>query len=80
MGIIMRQLIGLTRYFVEQIWLIHGKQDTDNPYIGSEQLYRKLAGNKRLIFTSYNNLNHNSIMVPYLLTEDIPMWLFGTDK
>lgn len=64
----------------KKIWLIHGKKDADNPYIGSERLYRMLAGNKRLLFTSYGNLDHNNIMIPYLLNEDIPKWLFETDK
>ncbi|SDR04587.1 Phospholipase/Carboxylesterase [Chryseobacterium soldanellicola] len=64
----------------KKIWLIHGKQDIDNPYMVSEELYRKLAGNKKLIFSSYKNLDHNNIMVPFLLTEDIPKWLFEADK
>ncbi|SFA49583.1 Alpha/beta hydrolase family protein [Pedobacter suwonensis] len=59
------------------IWLIHGRQDYDNPYEGSEHLYRALKGNRNLLFTTYNKLDHNLITIPLLLTPQIPAWLFS---
>jgi|UPI000647E564 predicted peptidase len=38
----------------KKIWLIHGKQNIENLYIGSEKLYRKLAGNKHT-YLCYSN-------------------------
>ncbi|MCG2617042.1 prolyl oligopeptidase family serine peptidase [Terrimonas sp. NA20] len=59
------------------IWLIHGKKDQENPYAGSQLLYRKLSGNKNLVFTTFSNLDHNSINIPFLLSEKIPQYLFA---
>jgi len=59
------------------IWLIHGRQDYDNLYEGSEHLYRALKGNRNLLFTTYNKLDHNLITIPLLLTPQIPAWLFS---
>ncbi|WP_264530041.1 alpha/beta fold hydrolase [Flavobacterium sp. N502540] len=64
----------------KNIWLIHGKKDDDNPYIGSVELFTKLSSNKNLTFTTLNNLNHNNIVIPFLLTEEIPKWLFEKHK
>lgn len=64
----------------KNIWLIHGKKDEDNPYPGSEALYKKLAGDKNLRFTTYTNLNHNTITIPFLETDEIPKWLFTKSK
>ncbi len=60
----------------KDIWLIHGKKDDENPYIGSVELYNKLSSNKNLIFTTFTNLNHNNIVIPFLVTDEIPKWLF----
>lgn len=60
----------------KNIWLIHGEKDNENPYIGSIELFDKLSSNKNLIFTTFNNLNHNNILIPFLVTEEIPKWLF----
>lgn len=62
------------------IWLIHGKEDIENPYIGSAELYARLKNNKNLFFTTFNNLQHNNIMIPYLLSDEIPKWLFKTSR
>lgn len=62
------------------IWLIHGREDIENPYIGSAELYARLKNNKNLFFTTFNNLQHNSIMIPYLLSDEIPKWLFKTSR
>jgi predicted peptidase len=60
----------------KNIWLIHGEKDDDNPYIGSVELFTKLSSDKKLIFTTLSNLNHNNIVIPFLITEEIPKWLF----
>lgn len=60
----------------KNIWLIHGKQDDENPYIGSVELHNKVSSNKNLIFTTFTNLNHNNIVIPFLVTNEIPKWLF----
>ncbi|TYO93058.1 phospholipase/carboxylesterase [Elizabethkingia miricola] len=64
----------------KKIWLIHGGEDNENPYAGSEMLYKKLNGNKNLLFTTYTYLNHNNIMIPFLLNDEIPKWLFEKRK
>ncbi|OCW72609.1 carboxylesterase family protein [Elizabethkingia anophelis] len=64
----------------KKIWLIHGGEDNENPYAGSEVLYKKLKGNKNLLFTTYTYLNHNNITIPFLLNDEIPKWLFGKRK
>lgn len=64
----------------KNIWLIHGEKDDENPYIGSLELFNKLSSNKNLIFTTFSNLNHNNIVIPFLITEEIPKWLFEMHK
>ncbi|WP_139262545.1 carboxylesterase family protein [Chryseobacterium polytrichastri] len=64
----------------KNIWLIHGKNDDENPYIGSVELFNKLPSDKKLIFTTFTNLNHNNIVIPFLITDEIPKWLFEKRK
>ncbi|KMQ68621.1 phospholipase [Chryseobacterium sp. FH2] len=64
----------------KNIWLIHGEKDTDNPYNGSAELFGKLREGKKIIFTSYSELNHDNITIPLLLNEAIPKWLFQQHK
>ncbi|MCC9065193.1 alpha/beta fold hydrolase [Flavobacterium piscisymbiosum] len=64
----------------KNIWLIHGQKDDDNPYVGSLELFNKLSSNKNLAFTTLSNLNHNNIVIPFLITEEIPKWLFEKHK
>ena len=64
----------------KSILLIHGENDIDNPYEGSEILYSRLKGNKKLFFKTYSNLNHHNITIPLLLSEEIPSWLFNQKK
>lgn len=64
----------------KNIWLIHGEKDDENPYVGSVELYQKLSSNKKRVFTTFSNLNHNNIVIPFLLTEEIPKWLFEKHK
>ncbi|WP_199768540.1 hypothetical protein [Sphingobacterium sp. HMA12] len=70
-------LSNLEKLKQKDIWLIHGEKDMDNPYIGSEILFKKLKGNNRLIFTTFKNLQHNNIVIPYLLTDELQKWLFS---
>lgn len=60
----------------KSILLIHGQNDTENPYTGSLELYSKLSGNKKMIFKTYTRLDHNNITIPFLLSDEIPKWLF----
>jgi predicted peptidase len=64
----------------KNIWLIHGEKDQENPYIGSFELFNKLSSNKNLVFTTLSNLNHDNIVIPFLITEEIPKWLFEKHK
>lgn len=64
----------------QNILLIHGQQDVDNPYAGSVALFQRLHGNKHLTFKSYTNLDHGTITIPFLLTDEIPDWLFKQKK
>lgn len=73
-------LSNLAKIKDKNIWLIHGKNDDENPYIGSVQLFDKLSSNKNLTFTTFNNLNHNNIVIPFLVTDEIPKWLFEKRK
>ncbi len=58
------------------IWLIHGKQDDENPFSGSQKLFEQLKGNAKARFTIYENLNHNTITYPLLTTDELAKWLF----
>jgi len=62
------------------IWLIHGRRDEDNPYAGSVRLDEALQGDRRVRFTTYNRLDHATITIPFLLSEDLPAWLFGQKR
>jgi predicted peptidase len=73
-------LSNLNKMKEKNIWLIHGKNDDENPYIGSVELYNKLSSDKNLIFTTFTNLNHNNIVIPFLITDEIPKWLFEKRK
>ncbi|WP_293312550.1 phospholipase [Pedobacter sp. UBA5917] len=64
----------------KSVWLIHGLHDDENPYKGSELLYRAMKGNPNLLFTTYNKLDHNLITIPLLLHSQIPAWLFDKYK
>lgn len=66
----------LDRWNEKSIFLIHGKKDIDNPYEGSLELFKRLKGNKNLLFKTYNELDHNNITIPFLLNNEIPNWLF----
>lgn len=63
----------------KNILLIHGQKDDENPYKGSVDLFNKLS-NKRATFLTFTELDHNNIHIPFLLTEQIPQWLFGRHR
>lgn len=69
-------LSNLNAFQHKNIWLIHGEKDSENPYVGSKILYEKLQGNNRLKFTTFKNLQHNNIVIPFLLTDELHTWLF----
>ncbi|MBO6185111.1 MAG: prolyl oligopeptidase family serine peptidase [Chryseobacterium sp.] len=69
-------LSNLNKIKEKNIWLIHGKKDNENPYIGSVELYTQLSTSKNLTFTTFTNLHHNNIVIPFLVTDEIPKWLF----
>jgi len=62
------------------IWLIHGKQDDENPFSGSEKLFELLKDNKNIRFTIYQNLNHHNINYPFLTGDELAKWLFKWKK
>jgi len=62
------------------IWLIHGAMDTENPFAGSVALYKKFQQNPHMRFTEFTHLNHNNIVIPFLLNKQLPEWLFSWKK
>lgn len=60
----------------KDILLIHGQKDNENPYKGSVELFNKLKSNKRATFLTFAELDHNNIHIPFLLTTQIPQWMF----
>ena len=73
-------LSNFKKYKNKNIWLIHGEEDNENPYTGSCEFFNKSSFNTNITFTTYRNLNHNNIIIPFLLTEEIPNWLFSKHK
>lgn len=64
----------------KRIWLIHGEKDNENPYSGSVELFNRLSSDPKITFTTFTHLDHNNIVIPFLLTEEIPKWLFKKSK
>ncbi|RZJ62158.1 MAG: phospholipase [Flavobacterium sp.] len=62
------------------IWLIHGQKDDENPFAGSEVLFAALNQNKKIRFSVYSYLDHNTINYPFLNTQELPKWLFKWKK
>jgi len=57
------------------IWLIHGKNDVENPFEGSEVLYKELKNIGKVRFTAYENLDHGTINYPLLFSREVIDWL-----
>ncbi|WP_027388686.1 carboxylesterase family protein [Chryseobacterium gregarium] len=64
----------------KNIYLIHGAKDFDNPYKGSDELYKKLKNSNKVLFKTFTELDHNNITIPLLLSDEIPKWLFKQKK
>lgn len=62
------------------IWLIHGKNDVENPFHGSKVLCSELIGNKNIRFRIYDHLDHHTINFPLLNSDELPRWLFQWKK
>lgn len=60
----------------KRIYLIHGRNDIDNPYKGSYALFSRLTGNKRLEFKTFQHLDHGTITIPFLSGTELAEWLF----
>lgn len=58
------------------VWLIHGMEDTENPFAVSERLYREAGADAPLLFWQVKHATHNNIVAPELLSGKIPAWLF----
>jgi predicted peptidase len=61
------------------IWLIHGNMDTENPFNSDEQFYKEVSHNKTR-FWEFDNLAHNDIFAPAILTDELPRWLFKNKR
>ena len=59
------------------IWLIHGKNDTENPFSGSELFYKEINQRHRTRFWIFDQRTHDNIISTAILGEDIPKWLFA---
>lgn len=60
----------------KKILLIHGEKDKSNAYLGSKILFEKLPHNQQLTFVNYPYLDHDNIVIPLLLSDFIPSWIF----
>ncbi|KQM67274.1 hypothetical protein ASE74_07360 [Pedobacter sp. Leaf216] len=58
------------------IWLIHGNKDTENPFDSDEQFFKELSPYNKIRFWEFDNLAHNDIFAPAILTDALPKWLF----
>ena len=58
------------------IWLIHGNMDTENPFNSDKQFFEEVSQNNRTRFWEFDNLAHNDIFAPAILTDELPHWLF----
>lgn len=59
------------------IWLIHGAADTENPFAGSERLYKEINLRSKTRFWIFDSRTHDNIVSASLLNENIPRWLFS---
>lgn len=58
------------------IWLIHGNQDTENPFESDMQFYKESSIHNKTLFWEMDALEHNNILSTELLGDAIPKWLF----
>lgn len=62
------------------IWLIHGNQDTQNPFESDRQFYKEVSSKNNTLFWEMDELEHNNIISNRMLGETIPKWLFSKRK
>lgn len=57
------------------IWLIHGTDDTENPFTVSQRFYQAAGEQAPILFWQVKQATHNTIVAPELLSDKIPAWL-----
>ena len=62
------------------IWLIHGNIDTENPFNSDKQFFEEVNQNNKTRFWEFDNLAHNDIFAPAILTDELPRWLFKNKR
>ncbi|MBT2564642.1 acetylxylan esterase [Pedobacter sp. ISL-68] len=62
------------------IWLIHGNIDTENPFNSDEQFFKELSHNNKIRFWEFDDLAHNDIFAPAIITDELPKWLFKNKR
>jgi len=62
------------------IWLIHGNIDTENPFNSDKQFFKEVSHNNKTRFWEFDNLAHNDIFAPAILTNALPGWLFENKR
>ncbi|TCD26758.1 phospholipase [Pedobacter psychrodurus] len=62
------------------IWLIHGNIDTENPFNSDKQFFEEVSAKNRTRFWEFDNLAHNDIFAPAILTDELPKWLFKNKR
>jgi predicted peptidase len=62
------------------IWLIHGNIDTENPFNSDKQFFEEVSHNNKTRFWEFDNLAHNDIFAPAILTDELPKWLFKNKR
>jgi len=62
------------------IWLIHGNTDTENPFNSDKQFFKEVSYRNKTRFWEMDNLAHNDIFAPEILTDELPKWLFKNKR
>ncbi|QDW26246.1 alpha/beta hydrolase-fold protein [Pedobacter sp. KBS0701] len=62
------------------IWLIHGNIDSENPFNSDKQFFKEVSYQNKTRFWEFDNLAHNDIFAPELLTYELPKWLFKNTR
>lgn len=58
------------------VWLIHGMEDTENPFTVSKRFFKAAGQAAPIRFWQIAGATHNTIVAPELLSGKIPAWLF----
>ncbi|WP_426325629.1 alpha/beta hydrolase-fold protein [Pedobacter sp. R-06] len=62
------------------IWLIHGNIDAENPFNSDKQFFEEVSYKNKTRFWEFDNLAHNDIFAPVILTDELPKWLFKNKR